>query len=131
MSSIKPPDGRGAGAGLPVSPEQGAGATGPAGADFREALSRAEKPAAGEAAAAAGTAPASQAAATDPLAELAGLVRSGALTPDAALDRLVERALGGVARGLDDAQRAELASVLRTALEADPALQALRDGLGR
>ena len=129
MSSIKPPDGRGAGAGLPVSPEQGTGATGPAGADFRETLSRAEKSTAGEAAEGAR---ASQAAAgSDPLTELASLVRSGALTPQAALDRLVERALGRVAKGLDDAQRAELATVLRTALEADPALQALRDGLGR
>lgn len=129
MSSIKPPDGRGTGAGLPVAPEQGSGAAAAAGADFREALARAEGVAAGEGAR--GAHGARAAVGTDPLAELAGLVRSGALTPEAALDRLVERALGQAARGLSDAQRAELAVVLRTALEADPALQALRDGLGR
>jgi len=134
MSSIKPPDGR-AGAGLPVAPEPGSGAASPANVDFRETLAEAQAAAAGTGAHAAQGAQAAQgphaAAAADPLAELAGLVRSGALTPQAALDRLVERALGQVGRGLSDAQRAELATVLRTALEADPALQSLSDGLRR
>jgi hypothetical protein len=126
MSSIKPPDGRGSIGSVPVAPEQGTDAAAPAGADFREALSRAE---AGQGVQGPERAQAAQAA--DPLGELARLVQSGALTPQQALDRLVERALGQVARGLDDAKRAELAVVLRTALESDPALQALRADLGR
>ena len=129
MSSIKPPEGRGAAAGLPITPEQGAGAAAPAGADFREALSRVEGAAAGQAAQGAPAAQAS--AAADPVAELARSVQSGALSPQQALDQLVERTVGQVGRGLSEAQRTELAGVLRTALEADPALQGLRDGLGR
>lgn len=129
MSSIKPPDGRGAVGGVPTAPGQAPFAAAPAGADFREALARAEGAAAAEGAQAA-SGPAA-ALGSDPLGELAGLVRSGALTPDQALDRLLDRALGQVGRGLSEAQRAELAVVLRTALEADPGLQALRSELGR
>jgi hypothetical protein len=136
MSSIKPPDGRGAGGGAPVATLPGAtpaageagGAVPAGGADFRDALARAEGAAGGpsaEAQAAAGVK------GGDPLAELAGLLRSGALTREQAVERLIDRALSQVGRGLNDAQRAELAVVLRTALEADPALQALRDDLGR
>jgi hypothetical protein len=128
MSSIKPPDGRGKAEGLPVGPEQGA--SGPAAADFREAL-------AAEGARAQGaTAPqsaqgAAAAAGSDPIAELAGLVKTGALTADEALEQLVERALGRVGRGLSEGQRGELVTVLRTALESDPTLRALREGLAR
>ena len=158
MSSIKPPDGRGSTGAGPFAPAAAPadgpaaadapdaatpGGAAPAGADFREALNRAQAGQVGQAAQAGQAASAAQASqagqsaqsaqashTTDPLAELAGLVRSGALTSQQALDRLVERALGQVARGLSDAQRAELAGVLRTALESDPALQALRADAG-
>jgi hypothetical protein len=131
MSSIKPPDGRGAGPGAPIStpaaPGQATGGAAPAGgADFRDALEGVAAGASPQTAQAAAGAKAG-----DALAELAGLLRSGALTREEAVERLVDRALGQVGRGLSDAQRAELAVVLRTALEADPALQALRDDLGR
>jgi hypothetical protein len=63
----------------------------------------------------------------DPIAELAGAIARGELTAEQAMDRLVDRALAGVAAHLDGVQRAELAGVLRAALDGDPAV---RDALG-
>ena len=48
------------------------------------------------------------------------------LQPDQAVQQLVERALGGIAGKLSEAQRLELTAVLRQALENDPALTELR-----
>lgn len=56
-------------------------------------------------------------------------MRSGALSAEQAIDRLVERTLAGVGAGLSEAQRAELGAVLRSALESDPALSELRDAV--
>jgi hypothetical protein len=69
------------------------------------------------------------AAGADPIAQLAQSVRSGALSPDAALQSLVDRAVGEVASSLSPAQRAELTGVLRAALETDPTLRELRSAL--
>lgn len=55
---------------------------------------------------------------------------AGRVTPEAAIDRLVERAMAG-AVGLPDAQRAALESQLREALAGDPTLLALRKDLER
>lgn len=63
----------------------------------------------------------------DPIAELAAAIARGELSAAQAMDRLVDRALANVAAHLDGAQRAELASVLRAALDGDPAV---RDALG-
>jgi hypothetical protein len=128
MSSIKPTDPRS----TPVSPsspdsvEQG-GTERAGGPSFRDALERAGD--AGHAQGPGAAATARGPAAADPVAELAQAVRSGALSAEQALERLVERAVSGVGRGLSQAQRAELTVVLRTALESDPALRELRDAL--
>jgi len=71
-----------------------------------------------------GVGPAGQA---DPIAELAGAIARGELSAQQAMDRLVDRALADVSAHLDAAQRAELAGVLRAALDGDPAV---RDALG-
>jgi hypothetical protein len=132
MSSIKPPDGR-----LPAAPLGPTGNRelgGPEGAEkaggpaFRELLEGARPVDAGQAAAA--QAGAAGSVGTDPIHALAQAVRAGAISPQQALDQLVERAASGVASGLSQAQRAELVVVLRTALESDPALRELRDAIG-
>jgi hypothetical protein len=64
---------------------------------------------------------------TDPIAELASAIARGELSAEQAMDRLVDRALANVSVHLDGAQRAELAGVLRAALDGDPAV---RDALG-
>lgn len=77
-----------------------------------------------------GAAPAGQAGPApqaDPIAELAAAITRGELSAAQAMDRLVDRALAGVSAHLDGAQRAELAAVLRAALDGDPAV---RDALG-
>lgn len=51
------------------------------------------------------------------------------MTPDQALDRLVERAVGGVSASLSSAQQAELRTALLEALQIDPALRELRDAI--
>lgn len=61
------------------------------------------------------------------LAPLLDQVRSGELTSDGAVQVLIERALQGVGPTLDAAGRTELESVLRSALESDPNLIALRN----
>jgi len=71
-----------------------------------------------------GAGPAGQA---DPIAELAGAIARGELSAAQAMDQLVDRALAGVSAHLDSAQRAELAGVLRAALDGDPSV---RDALG-
>jgi len=63
----------------------------------------------------------------DPIAELAAAIARGELSAAQAMDRMVDRALAGVSAHLDGAQRAELAGVLRAALDGDPAV---RDALG-
>jgi hypothetical protein len=63
----------------------------------------------------------------DPIAELAAAIARGELSAAQAMDRLVDRALAGVSAHLDAAQRAELAGVLRAALDGDPAVH---DALG-
>jgi len=129
MTAIKPPDGRAPAA--PVTPNS-EGAQAPEGAkpvgaaSFREQLAGtvglgSAQPVAPQAA--------ELAAGADPIAQLAHSVRSGALSPDAALQSLVDRAVGDVASSLSPAQRAELTGVLRAALETDPTLRELRSAL--
>ena len=124
MTSIKPPDGHSpagpigpaAGAREPEGPER-------AGPSFRETL-------AGPSPTATGTAAAHGAANADPIATLAQAVKAGSVSPDQALDHLVERVVSGLARRLTEAQRTELTTVLREAMRSDPALRQLRDALG-
>ena len=128
MSSIKPPDGRSS----PIAPGVSDGSSEPGAAErvggpsFRQALEQAGSAERPQAASAAGS---TGAAATDPIAELAQAVRAGALSPEQAIDRLVDRAVSGVGGQLSQAQRAELGAVLRSALESDPALSELRDAV--
>jgi hypothetical protein len=122
MGSIKPPDGRVPPTAVPSASGAGSAAETPA-ADFRDALSAAERAGAAQAVSPSG------ASAADPIGELSRLVKSGALSADQALDQLVERTLATVGRSLNATQRGELERVLRSALEADPTLRALRDGL--
>jgi hypothetical protein len=126
MTAIKPPDGR-----SPVSPLgpaagrelEGVEKTG--GPAFRDLLEGARPVgAAGGAGAAAGVAGA------DPVGALAQAVRSGAMTPQQAVDQLVERAVAAVGRSLSEPQRAELAALMHEALQNDPALRELRDAIG-
>jgi hypothetical protein len=128
MSSIKPPDGRS----TPIVPDAADGSSDAGAADrvgspsFRHALEQAggaERPQ-GVPAAATPTA-----AAADPIAELAQAVRAGALSPERAIERLLDRAISGVGAQLSPAQRAELGAVLRSALESDPALSELRNAV--
>jgi hypothetical protein len=123
MTSIKPPDGRPS-----AVPPAGAGEAGSAeragGPSFREALERA-----GGAVQAEGTAPAQTSVAADPVGELARAVRSGALSAEQAIERLVERAVAAVGGQLSAAQRSELNAVLHEALQSDPALRELRDAV--
>jgi hypothetical protein len=67
---------------------------------------------------------------TDAISELAQAVRAGSVNAEQAIERLVERAVGGMGRALSAAQRAELTAVLREAVQNDPALRELRDSLG-
>jgi hypothetical protein len=132
MTAIKPPDGRSGPGSVAPGSSGSSGATGPDGAErttFRDALEQAEgagKTAAEQTSSAGasqgGTAP-------DAISELARAVRSGALPPDQAVERLVDRALAGVADKLSEAQRLELTAVLRQALENDPALGELRKAI--
>ncbi|AKF10670.1 hypothetical protein DB32_007819 [Sandaracinus amylolyticus] len=68
---------------------------------------------------------------TDALKALAEEVRSGRIDASQAIDRLVERALGGMAASLPPARRAELEAMLRAALEEDPTLAAMQRDLAR
>jgi hypothetical protein len=62
---------------------------------------------------------------------LAQAVRSGALTAEQALDKLVERAVTGTGASLSEPQRSELRALLQEALLADPVLRELRDAIGQ
>jgi hypothetical protein len=142
MSPIKPPDGKVPGA---ASPTSGPAPTTPnteqrAGVAFDDALSAAERARAAAPQSAGPTAVQQSAASTqtqgiaraggnDPIAELAHAVRTGALSPEQALERLVDRIADGTGKHLSVAQRAELGVLLRSALQTDPALIALRDAL--
>lgn len=128
MSPIKPPDGRIPGAGSAPTAPEGAGGVQRSGG-FENALERAERTAAAGAAQAGGIQQAASSGATDPIAELARAVRGGAISKEQALEQLIERAAGGVQTVLSPAQRSELVAVLRSALQTDPALSALRDAL--
>jgi hypothetical protein len=135
MSSIKPPDGRVPGASnAPSAPEGSpAGGVQRSGGDFEAALDAAEHARAGSAANAAARASDVQQAsgvhAPDPIAELARAVRAGAVSKEQALEQLIERAAAGVQHTLSAPQRAELVAVLRSSLQTDPALSALREAL--
>lgn len=142
MSPIKPPDGKVPGA---ASPASGPAPTTPnaeqrAGVAFDDALSAAERArtaapqgpgpsAVQQSAASAHAHGVARAGGSDPVAELAHAVRSGALSPEQALERLVDRIADNTGKHLSVAQRAELGVLLRSALQTDPALIALRDAL--
>jgi len=124
MTSIKPPDPRTAERLGSSTPGETGHAPDAAGPSFREVLQ-------GGAPAEANARPeaASSAAAADAPSALAQALRAGTISPDQALDQLVERA---VATGpLSDPQRAELRAILANALQSDPALRELRDSLGK
>jgi hypothetical protein len=140
MSPIKPPDGKVPGA---ASPPSGSAPTSPnveqrAGVAFDDALAAAERartaasqsagPSAVQQSAASAQAQSiARAGGADPIAELAHAVRTGALSPEQALERLVDRIADNTGKHLSVAQRAELGVLLRSALQTDPALIALRD----
>ena len=117
MSSIKPP---GPLPGVPLARE--ATATDAAGT----ASAAPEATASARPAATAGAAPA---AIPDAVGEIARAVAEGALSIDAAVERLVERAVGPIASRLSEAERDELAALLRDALAHDPALGSLRESV--
>lgn len=128
MTSIKPPDGRSPAG--PIGPTSGRAAPeGPerTGPSFRETL---EGPGPAAGAKTAGAQPTSTVANTDAVGELAQAVRAGTLNADQAIEHLVEQTVAGMARGLSAAQRAELTTLLREAVESDPALRELREALG-
>ncbi len=116
---------RGGGDG-PVDPsatEGVGGAAGPRTEGFREALAT-ESPSS--------QAPATASTGASELTRLAEQVQSGALTPEQAIDALVERQLASpMAQLLAPAQRAQLESVLRARLAEDPTLIALGRDLSR
>lgn len=63
---------------------------------------------------------------------LSEALRSQAIEPGQAIERLIERTLNtGPASSLAPALRAELEALLRAALESDPSLQAMRRDLAR
>jgi hypothetical protein len=74
-----------------------------------------------------GTMAADASAGGDAIAALAQALRAGTISSEQAIEQLVQRAVAGMARDLSEAQRVELAGVLREALQNDPAL---RDLLG-
>jgi len=125
MSSIKPPDGRSS----PIATGTADGSSEPGAAErvggpsFREALDQAGGAERSQGVSAGATAGAATA---DPIAELAQAVRAGALSPEQAIERLVDRAVSAVGAQLSQAERAELGAVLRSALQSDPALSDLR-----
>ena len=129
MTSIKPPDGRSPASPLgPTAGREAEGAEKTTGPGFRELL-EGTRPAD-----AAGTAVTSTtgtaATSADPVGALARAVRAGAISPQQAIEQLVERAASGVGRSLSEAQRAELVTVLREAVQTDPALRELREAIG-
>jgi hypothetical protein len=128
MTAIKPPDGRsGPGSVGTAAGKRDAEAPERAGAGFREKLEGASStgpatPTSAQSAESAGGA--------DPVGELARAVRAGSLSAEQAIEQLLERVATAMARGLSEAQRAELTAVLRAAVESDPALSDRRDALG-
>jgi hypothetical protein len=116
---------RGGGAG-PVDPNATEGVTGggaPRTEGFREALATSETPS---------STGASATGAASELGHLAKQLESGSVTPEQAIEALVERQLDSpAARMLAPAQRAELESMLRSRLAEDPTLIALGRDLSR
>jgi hypothetical protein len=123
MSTIKPPDGRPPAGGSGSDGPQGPGAAEGTGPSFQQVLEG------GPTQGAAAAQQAGAAAGADPVGQLAAAVKRGELTPDQAIEQLVERAAGQMAAQLSEAQRAELVAVLREAVETDPSLRELRDAL--
>jgi hypothetical protein len=126
MNPIKPPDGR-----PPIGPTGPGADSDVVGAErsgeaFHELLDGA-RPAGAPGTTGMGAAPAGAATGSDAIAALAQALRAGTITSEQAIDQLVQRAVAGMARDLSEAQRGELAVVLREALQNDPAL---RDLLG-
>ncbi|MGD8859193.1 MAG: hypothetical protein PVI30_04220 [Myxococcales bacterium] len=116
MTSIKPPDGRSPVSGTPGDGPRAEGPTG--GPSFREVAATDAQEVTQDAAGAVGA---------DPVAQLAEAVRSGQLSPDQAIDQLVERTAAQLGDRLDAGRRAELTAVLRDAIDSDPVLAELRD----
>src|SRR5262245_55408240 len=109
MSSIKPPDGRVPGAGSAAEPGPAApAAAGVRGAaeSFEDALAGAQR--AGAAAAGGAVQQTAGAQALDPIAALAQAVRGGTLSPEQAIDQLVDRVADGMRKQLSEPQRNEL-----------------------
>jgi hypothetical protein len=122
MTSIKPPGGKppsgpADAASHPSGSTHGAERAGPTfGETLREAADAARTERAG---------PSQPPAALEPVAALAEAVKAGELSADQAIDQLLERTVGELAPRLTGAERAELLSTLRSALETDPALAAI------
>jgi hypothetical protein len=71
----------------------------------------------------------SEAGPTDALSEIARALAEGSVNSEEAVSQLIDRALESMAGHLDPTARAELALVLREAIDNDPGLRALRDDL--
>jgi hypothetical protein len=119
MSSIKPPDGRTPVSGTPGESPRAEGPT--SGPGFRE-VAASDAPQGAQQAEASGGA--------DPVAQLAEAVRSGQLSPEQAIDQLVERTAARLGGQLDASRRAELTAVLREAIDTDPVLAELKESFG-
>lgn len=111
MTSLKPPVGLSGTLGVPDA----------AAVDAVAELGSAARTAASDPVAATGAA--------DALTEIARAVAEGTLSVEAAVERLVERAVGPLATSLSAVEREELVTLLRDVLAHDPTLGALRDSL--
>ena len=125
MTSIKPPGGK-----SPLDSATGASLDGADALSSVEGEARTEAPA--------GVASAGAAAETEAIAPadlgavdaLSADLVAGRISPDAAVDVLVQRALSDVAGVLSPDQLRDLEATLRAALADDPTLSALRAGWG-
>ncbi len=131
-SAIKPPGSGGPVVGMDVPSESGpTSSVREAGRDFRSELDRAHElasPASVDTASRTNV----ESTRTELLRALSDELRAGTLDPNQAIERLVERTLNsGPAASLSPTLRTELENLLRSVLELDPSLDAMRRDLAR
>lgn len=126
MSTIKPPSGPTGAAGAPPT-DALEPAAGPRPSDPAQDLGGTQ--ATGSVTGPTSAAAAGDAGAVGPLDALVADLQAGRVSPEAALDALVDRALADVDSQISPAQRAELEGIMRSILADDPTLSALRQGL--
>jgi hypothetical protein len=117
MTSIKPPQ-TGLSGPNPLAENTGTSSTGES--SFKQALEQAGHT--GQ------TGPVATAGGADPIANLAQQVQGGRMQMDQAVEMLLQQTLERAGTHLSSAQKAELSTLLREALQSDPTLLALRDG---